>query len=103
MGCIKAQQTVLGTRLPLLRSGLLVLLGLVQATWWFSERAEKKKNAKNAAGGLQQTISAGHAEEIALETKASRSSDFYFAFFLTCERCSLSTQHRRGRADTTAC
>ena len=63
----------------------LVLLGLVQATWWFGERAEKKKNAKNAAGGLQQTISAGHAEEIALETKASRSSDFYFAFFLTCK------------------
>ena len=42
----------------------LVLLGLVYTTWWFSERAEKAKTKS----GLQPTISAGHAEVIALET-----------------------------------
>ena len=58
--------------------GPLLLLGLVQLTWWLVDRDEKHKNEN-------------------VDIKASRSSDFYFAFFLSCERC------RRSRVATDRC
>ncbi len=62
----------------------LSLQALVQLTWWFNGRADKK--AKKENGHQENANTAEHAEELEMETQASKDGDIYFALFLTCEQ-----------------